>query len=405
MGVVPPLHFVVPVWGEGFIKTFLDYCLPAQLSPENIPVLGRGNHHTYSIHTARANYDSIMASPALQELQRAITVKIEFIDPVAPAQGTTADAKYRVKSGCYRRALQDAGARGAAAVLLNADIVLANGFVRTALDLLASGKRVIEVPAPRGLRDSIGPILISRYREPHGASISIEPDELSALWVRHIHPLLRMHFVEGPKGEPFHPSHLYWKVGDEGVVARCFHLYPIVVYQKGASVDFSTTIDDDLVARLGFPDEEVFVAQDSREIFCCELSPPEQYVGHMARRGDLRSYAAFYLSYCGHNLRKLQRELIISGSHDLGPLWEARRQQSAVFTQRLLRKCERERNIIALKKLIPPPAKAVLRCARAVFTRRLFGKCERESIIALKKLIPPSAKAMLRRARSVLIGN
>jgi len=51
MGAAPLLHFVVPVWGESYVKTFLDYCLPAQLSPENIPFLGKNGNHGYTIYS------------------------------------------------------------------------------------------------------------------------------------------------------------------------------------------------------------------------------------------------------------------------------------------------------------------------------------------------------------------
>lgn len=54
-----------------------------------------------------------------------------------------------------------------------------------------------------------------------------------------MHPQLSMHFVEGPEGAPFHPSHLYWPVGEEGVVIRGFHLYPIVIDPRDSAVAFS----------------------------------------------------------------------------------------------------------------------------------------------------------------------
>lgn len=290
-----------------------------------------------------------------------------------------AGAKYIVKGNCYRRALREASGRGTAVALLNADVVLADGFVRTTMDLLYDGVRVIEVAGPRGLRDPIGHALRSRYSEASGVSIKINPIELSALWFRRIHPLLAMHFVDGPEGEPFHPSHLYWRVGNDGVIARCFHLYPIVVWPRDTSANFRTTIDDDLVSNLRFSQREVFVADDSRKMFCCELSPPEQYVGHMARRGDFDSYVAFYGSYNKRNIHNLRREIIVSGVRDLDSRWDVRRMESAQFTRRLIRECllarRRQRprglwgrGIGLVRRLTPGPVKAVLRRARAILT-------------------------------------
>lgn len=160
MELRPSLHFVVPVWGESYVHTFLHYCLPAQLSPDNIPALDRGSCANYTIYTTRSDYDRIAVSPAFRSLCNAIVVKTEFIDAIIAGSAARSDAKYTVKSHCYRRALQRAAEHHEAVVALNADILLANGFVRTAVDLLARGKRVIKVPGPRGLRDPIGHTLI-----------------------------------------------------------------------------------------------------------------------------------------------------------------------------------------------------------------------------------------------------
>ena len=395
MGVA--LHFVVPVWGESYVQTFLDYCLPAQLSRDNIPALGGDTANSYTIHTTRSDYERIAASPSFRALQGMLAVTVEFLDSdLSPTHDAASYGKYQVKSKCYLRALERAAEHNAAVVALNADVVLANGFVRTAVDLLSNGKRVMEVPGPRGLRDPIGRTLVSRYRAADGPSITIEPTQLSALWVKNMHPQLKMHFVEGPEGAPFHPSHLYWTVGNEGVVIRGFHLYPIVIYPKDRAIRFSTTIDDDLVGNLALSQGEVFLAGDSREMFCCELSPPDHYVGHMASRGDLSRYVDFYLSYARHNIRNLEQEIIISGVRDLGPEWSIRRKQSANFTRCLLKlyyieirrrklkafykkmggfllplRTIRDLGIRTARRIVPQALRSVIRRGWAMFSRKL----------------------------------
>jgi|SoiMethySBSTD1v2_1073268.scaffolds.fasta_scaffold242288_3 hypothetical protein len=334
MKQIPPLHFAVPVWGERYVKTFLEICLPAQLSPANIPALHKKKYNLYKIYTTNKDYERIEASPAFRALQRIISVSTEFIE--MPNRGT-ADEKYKVKSDCYRNALLSATHNRAALLALNADIVLANGFVRSVVDLLSQGKRVIEVPGPRGLQEPIARALSARFRGSDGVAISIEPVDLSDLWVKNLHPQLAMHFVEGRKGDPFHPSHLYWPVGDEGVIIRGFHLYPIVVYPRDSSAVFKGTIDDDLVSSLKVARHERYLAQDSRRLFCCELSPPDIHVGRMADRGDLHRYIEFYSSYAQSNIHNLEHEIIVTGTMDLGPEWTLRRKQSAEFVELLLK--------------------------------------------------------------------
>lgn len=350
MSAAPALHFIVPVWGERYVRLFIDYCLPAQLAPGNIPSLTRQNGHRYRIFTTRADHAHLEASPAFRALKDAISVSVEFIDPVLGATDADASgAKYRIKSDCYRDAICYAAPLGAAVVALNADILLANGFVRSVVDLLARGVRVIEVPGPRGLCEPIGQELVARFRDSTGTAIAIDPVELSALWLRNLHPQLEMHYVEGPEGGVFHPSHLYWLIGQEGVIIRGFHLYPIVVVPGDSAIHISTTIDDDLVANMRLALRERYLAQDSRDMFCCELSPPDHFVGQMAERGDLRRYVEFYLSYGSMNLPNLEKEIIISKSAQLGPEWDIPRRRSASFTKHLVSACRAELRRRALR--------------------------------------------------------
>lgn len=356
MSNFPPFHFAVPVWGESYVSTYLNFCLPAQLAPRNIPFLRSHSEHKYTIYTTLADHACITASPAFHSLRKVISVEIQYIDAALNGGGN----KYLVKSDCYRQALENAGKCGAVVVALNADVLLANGFVQETEKLISRGKRVIEVAGPRGLRNHIINVLSADYKSSDGTCISIEPRELSSLWLRNMHPQLQMHFVEGPQGAPFHPSHLYWAVGSEGVIIRGFHLYPIVIYQGGRKATFSSTIDDDLVGNLRFSAKERFLAQDSRDLFCCELSPEGYHVDQVAARGDLDRYVEFYCSYAEQNISNLRREIVITGASTLGAEWDIRRRQSAIFVQVLIRKCwtvrghERVRQtILRVKDVIP----------------------------------------------------
>src|SRR6185295_18868354 len=89
---------------------------------------------------------------------------------------SSGDAKYDVKSDCYRHAIAHAVEQQAALFALNADIVLADGFVRASIELLASGKRVLQVPAPRALMQGAC-LALDRYRVQDG-SLQLNPVEL-----------------------------------------------------------------------------------------------------------------------------------------------------------------------------------------------------------------------------------
>ena len=329
----PRLNVVVPVWGDAYLDTFLQYSLPAQLSAGNMPMLGADNRHRYFIYTTDEGRRKCEGHPLLTQLAQHVTVAFK---PLETLPTHALSNKYRIKSDCYAMELDAASVSGAAVAMLNADILLADGFIRETLRLVGSGKRVIEVTGGRGLQDPIKAALDHGFRRDDG-TISIEPLELSRLWLANLHPQLAMHNVEGPEGGSFHPSHLYWLVGQEGAIIRAFHLYPIVVKPYATPVRFLGTIDDDLVALLAPPPEERFIAQDSRELFCCELSPPEHFVGDVAWRGNRESVINFYLGYRPENIANLEKEIVISNKPALGGLWEERRRVSRDFVGELIR--------------------------------------------------------------------
>ncbi|WP_315806245.1 MULTISPECIES: hypothetical protein [unclassified Bradyrhizobium] len=332
------LKIVVPVWGDTYLDTFLEYSLPAQLSSGNIPVLGSNLQNRYLIYTNEVGRQRCERHTLFALLESHVTVEFRSID----ALPNRADGnKYRIKSDCYALELESASKTGAAVAMLNADILLADGFIRQTLRLLEQGKRVIEVTGGRGLQDPIKTELDGEFRL-HDRTISISPTDLARIWIANLHPQLAMHHVEGAEGGSLHPSHLYWPVGSEGVIIRAFHLYPIVVKPGPVPIRFFGTIDDDLVAQLAPSAEERFLAQDGTELFCCELSPPEHFVGDVAWRGNQDSVINFYLRYRNENIPNLAKEIIISGKPALGELWEERRRVSREYADHLIGDLQKE---------------------------------------------------------------
>jgi hypothetical protein len=291
---VPPTYFVVPVWGEAYVKVFTEVCLPAQLSPGNIPALPNIGRCQYHIYTTKNDYAAVYQSASFKNLEKLINASIHVVEPPR-----SSEERYDKKSEIYRAAIRRAAKDDAVNFFLNADIVLADGFVRRVTELLAAGKRVIELPGPRTVKEAVRNELLQHHRDQNGA-IAISPRRLAAMAIEHLHPLEGMHFWQSSGSDDrFHPSHLYWRVGKNSLLARCFHLYPIVVYPRDrmGAVRFDTTIDDDLVERACPAMEDTHVVTNSDDMFCCELSAAEHYVGSMGSRGSIDDVVDFCFHY------------------------------------------------------------------------------------------------------------
>jgi hypothetical protein len=76
---IVPLSFAVPVWGADYVRTYLDVCLPAQLSQGNLGSLEEGDDHSYTIFTTDNDFGVIQASPAFARLKSLVRTQVEFL--------------------------------------------------------------------------------------------------------------------------------------------------------------------------------------------------------------------------------------------------------------------------------------------------------------------------------------
>ncbi len=263
-----PLHFVTPVWGKEYTRTFLEVTLPTLLAPGNIPAVPNLADCVYRIYTTPADEAVIRNSASyskLRELLRVNFVQIQLHD----------DDKYVTSSECYRDALRDASSARSAAVFLIPDMVLADGGIRSIVALLTSGIRAVLVMGLRAFKDSIIPEVQSTFAR--NGCINVPPRELVRLGMRHLHSIMRIHLYEGDT-PTFNPSLVCWQVADQGFLVHTFHLHPVAVFPDGRAASFSGTIDDDLIETAGFNEKEVYVVTDSDQLVWFEISDRDHFV-------------------------------------------------------------------------------------------------------------------------------
>lgn len=274
MGGVRHLHFIVVVWGKKYCDTFLNISLPTQLSPGNLAGLSRPELAVFRIFTSEHDVDRIRRSAAVVALERHVRVEIESFEMPEVLK------KYRFMTQIQMRALREAAEREAVAVFLAPDIVVADGsFV--AVERLADRPAVL-IAAPRLNMTTVAPeLLLHRGPEP-ACAIAIAPRDLVSLAMKHLHPISGSAFW----GQPWlnaHPTVLYWRLGEQGMLARQFHLHPLLVDPARLSKGFlrrtesmierrKSTIDDDLMLSMRASPDEFHIVTDSDELAIFEVS-------------------------------------------------------------------------------------------------------------------------------------
>jgi len=257
------IHCIMAVWGETYLRQFLELSLPSQLSAANLPALAGRYDASYSIYTDSAGASSIKEHAGFQALSRLMPVR--FI--VDDAQ--ISDDKFNPLMAFHNRSIRTASESDAALLFLAPDFVLADGVVARIAEVHAAGKRAVFTLTPR-LKAEDAARDLAKFHDAASGALTISPREMAGVVMSHLHPIERS-YTWGPAFSSF-PIHAYWPVGEEGFLARCFYLHPIFVDPMQRGEFPAITIDADFVERACPDMDDVHVVRDSDELLCVELS-------------------------------------------------------------------------------------------------------------------------------------
>lgn len=283
-GMPPPLYLVAPVWGERYVRVFVDVALPTLLAPRNIPCLPNLPESALHIYTLPQWVDVIRTAPAFQALSEIMPVHIHLFEGVD-------ENKYSQMSWGHLRGMELANEAEAATVFLNADMIFSNGTFESIARILAAGKRVIEIDGVRANEPGMVKALRGRYFNSTQNNITISPERLVRLMLDNLHRMTLTHFWEAEDEQGFMPFHTYFRAGHYGLISRSTHLHPLVLFpRQPVQIERITTIDWDLIDQACPDIDDVYVVTDSREILAVELSPPDYYVRPWYPSRDVELY-------------------------------------------------------------------------------------------------------------------
>jgi hypothetical protein len=315
-----------------FTRLFAEVCLPTLLAPGNIPALSDVPGSVYQIYTSPDDQRFIEKSAAFQALTRLI--RVEF-HPIRARVDAIAN-HYFVQSDCYRRGIKTADAADAAMVFLNADVVVADGGIRALIGLLDRGKRAVLAMGVRLNKQGVAADLLARRSDAQGPAIAIAPRALARLATANLHQISRTHLYRNDE-DGLNPASLLWPVGADGLLMRCFHLHPLLVYPRRKNASFTTTIDNDYLEAACPNPADTHIIQDSDEFLACELSDAKRRINAMARSGEDIDIARWAQIHANDHHRELLTVPIRLHSGDIsGPEWQAALAQSDDVVARVL---------------------------------------------------------------------
>ncbi|MGA3038646.1 MAG: hypothetical protein ABSE64_14315 [Vulcanimicrobiaceae bacterium] len=266
------------VWGAEYIDLLSRVALPPLLTTGNL--LGFAPYETeLDIYTLKGEIPALHALPGLLSLSGFIDVRITEI-AFDQTGADRFDARYKVMSAMHNLAIRRAAQKNAAIFFLAPDAVFADGSLGRARELLQDGKRLVLLPGARSssqMRD----VLLARYNPFGRVGMSIPPRELVANLVRY--PYEQQWQFWGMERLTISPSHVYFRVKDEGFIIRGFHHHPVAVYPENwQSEEVGATTVDSTWCSEAVPDpSSVHLITDTDEGFVVDVATDKDNESHV----------------------------------------------------------------------------------------------------------------------------
>ncbi|ACM19019.1 hypothetical protein Geob_0654 [Geotalea daltonii FRC-32] len=247
------------LWGPGYTGYFLEIVLPSHLAKGNLEAF-RGKNSRYRIFTTSKDAEIIRGAAPYQALSSMMTTEIfpiDFLD---------AFEKYKRMTLCHKIAIKEAEEIGATMLFLPPDVIFATGAFANLLSV-AEEAMAIMIAVPRVVKDAVTPLCLAAKDTP--VELNIQPRHMVQMMLSHLHPTANALFYDTRQASIW-PSQIYFKVPEQGLIAHCFHLHPILVRPRVNSVAFDVTIDGDYLLASCPDSSEIAVITDSDLVMAME---------------------------------------------------------------------------------------------------------------------------------------
>ncbi len=166
---------------------------------------------------------------------------------------------------------------------------------------------------------------------------------------------------------------LYWRVGEEGLLAHCFHLHPILVYPRVKNAPFTKTIDGDYLEAACPDPADTYIITDSDEFSAWELSDVERRVKTISRAQPLRDVVKWIREQTTPRHRILVKSTIRihTGPADEGA-WRQTEREADGAIGKLLMLAEQDRHRDPTVAVQSPPDLRLATALRGLHETRLF---------------------------------
>jgi hypothetical protein len=274
-------HVFLAVWGDSYIDPMVNLTIPSMLFPNNLPTLAARHECKVIFFTRQSEEARIRAAPSVAKLAEIAAVEFVHFNPEA------ARHPYLAMSQAHRHGGEEARKVGARAIVACPDIAFSDGSLAHIGKLAELGKSAVMYPGHRIVQETSAPAFARRLQQ--GDPVSAR--ELVAFTFEHLHPLTRSLYFDSDQFTEW-PSICCWRVGDKGLLSRCFHPHPIMVdFSRIESMEVLKTqaIDGTFVSEGLSNWDDVHLETDSDNLHFCSFTPRDALYSYSLRRSRYAS--------------------------------------------------------------------------------------------------------------------
>ena len=257
------------VWGKDYIDVFCDLVLPMQLSEDNIPAVVQKTDAKYVIFTKSEDFKYLSEKTRIQYLASLLPFEILIFEETSSEKD-----KYGLISKLQCISMNLAKSEGYDCLFpFYADVLCSNGSINFSYDRLSEGSGAVVSLGPQTILEQIKPRLITEKNQKGPNVLQVSSRDLVKHTFDSLHPFHAPSFWEKENFTTV-PSMMFWRAPNNGVIAHGFHLHPIaflIPESPNLLRPFHGTIDEHFMPTMFSSSEEVFICEDSDDVFMCSV--------------------------------------------------------------------------------------------------------------------------------------
>ncbi len=266
----PRIRMITPIWGDYYIDRWLDFCFASLRSEGNIPYLNEHSDFELVILTMAADAARMQADTKFNAIMAGIRIRFVTIDEFFPLTGKTS---YGVPlTLAFAKGILDLGesAIGTYVILMNADLLLASGSLRSLVARIHDGYTIISATSIRVIDGPPRGMLEERIDE-KTRILTIAPRDMMHLANAHLHSTVAGRIINDLSPiDSIYYHQIYWRISDDCLAMRGFLLQPLCFRIERLMEKVVCPVDYGFITEL-CPDGRFCVLDDTDDYFMIEL--------------------------------------------------------------------------------------------------------------------------------------